>query len=77
MKSWPKSLLLGIAILILGSGPLLAIELAAELGLTSDPNPNPVIEGMICGITLWPALALIAFGLFRLKRWPVQSRWEF
>jgi hypothetical protein len=32
---------IGLILLILGTGPLLAIVLAAELGLLGDPNPNP------------------------------------
>ena len=32
----------GIVCLVLGTGPLASIMVAASLGLTDDPNPNPV-----------------------------------
>ncbi|HUO89690.1 MAG TPA: hypothetical protein VMU08_10980 [Rhizomicrobium sp.] len=73
MRSWPLSLLLGIGLLVVGAGPLLAIIVAASLGLTSDPNPNPIGPGLLFFFTFWPALGLIAFGVLRLmaqKRTP-------
>jgi len=54
---------IGLALLIVGTGPLLAIIAAAELGLLSDPNPNPIGPGLLAGITFWPALVLIVWGL--------------
>ena len=54
---------IGLAILIVGTGPLLAILIAASLGLLSDPNPNPVGPGMLAGLTFWPAAILIIWGL--------------
>jgi hypothetical protein len=50
-------------LLILGTGPLLAIVLAAELGLLSDPNPNPIGPGLLAFFTFWPAVIMIALGL--------------
>jgi hypothetical protein len=38
----------------LGSGPLLGIIVAAKLGLTHDPNPNPIAFGILAGLTFWP-----------------------
>lgn len=32
----------GLALLVLGTGPLLLFIIAAGLGLTSEPNPNPI-----------------------------------
>jgi len=66
MRSWPASLLLGLALLIAGATPLLTVIVAAELGLTSDPNPNPIGPGLLFFATLWPAVGLIAFGVLRL-----------
>ena len=37
----------GLAILLLGATPLIAIILAADVGLWPDPNPNPVGPGML------------------------------
>jgi hypothetical protein len=50
---------IGLVLLILGTGPLLAIVLAAELGLLSDPNPNPnpIGPGLLAFFTFWPRLA--------------------
>jgi hypothetical protein len=53
----------GLALLILGTGPLLLIALATELGLTSDPNPNPIGPGLLAFFTFWPAVILIVLGL--------------
>lgn len=54
---------IGLALLVLGTGPLLLIVVAAELGLTSDPNPNPIGPGLLAFVTFWPAVILIAWGL--------------
>lgn len=53
----------GLALLVLGTGPLLLIIVAAGLGLTSDPNPNPIGPGLLAFFTFWPAVTLIAWGL--------------
>ena len=54
---------IGLALLVLGTGPLLLIVVAAELGLTSDPNPNPIGPGLLAFFTFWPAMILIVWGL--------------
>ena len=59
---------IGIGLLILGSGPLLMIIMAAKLGLTRDPNPNPVGFGILAGLTFWPAIILLAIGISRTSR---------
>ena len=43
--------------------PLLAIMLAAALGLLSDPNPNPIGPGLLAFFTFWPAVIMIVWGL--------------
>ena len=58
----------GLALLVLGSGPLLFIIAAAAVGLWPDPNPNPIGPGMLCGLTLWPALICIVVGVVRVRR---------
>ena len=52
----------GVVLLVLGSGPLLTIILMAALGLTKDPNPNPVGFGIIAGLTFWPSVILMIVG---------------
>ena len=52
----------GLILLLLGSGPLLGIILLAWLGVTKDPNPNPVGFGMLAGLTFWPSAVLIIVG---------------
>ncbi|MGB6350766.1 MAG: hypothetical protein WBG10_12140 [Pseudolabrys sp.] len=54
---------IGLAVLILGTGPLLAIIAAAALGLLSDPNPNPIGPGLLAFFTFWPAVIMIVCGL--------------
>ena len=53
----------GTLILVVGSGPLLTIILLAKLGITKDPNPNPVGCGMLAMFTFWPGLILMLVGL--------------
>ena len=60
----------GIVCLIIGTGPLASIMGAARLGLTDDPNPNPVLQGMLAGLTFWPSVGLIAIGIWRVRTSP-------
>jgi hypothetical protein len=36
--------------------------------LTHDPNPNPVLEGMLAGFTFIPSIVLLICGLVVLVR---------
>lgn len=56
----------GLALLVLGSGPLIGIVLGASLGLT-DPNPNPIGPGLLTFFTFWPSIALMLAGLARRR----------
>ncbi len=58
----------GLALLVLGTGPLVVILLAAGLGLTRDPDPNPIGPGLLAGVTFWPAVALLVAGVARVRR---------
>ena len=58
----------GVILLVLGSGPLLTVILLAWLGLTKDPNPNPVGLGIIAFLTFWPSVILIGVGVARSCR---------
>ena len=53
--------------LVISSGPLLVMFLAATLGLTSDPNPNPIYFGMMAMFTFWPGLILMGIGIYKEK----------
>ena len=65
-RNWP--LLLGMVFLFLGTGPLAIVMLAAKLGYGADPNPNPVLVGMLAGLTFYPSLGLIAWGIYRRRK---------
>lgn len=58
----------GLALLILGSGPLLAVIVLAALGLTRDPNPNPVGFGLLFFFSFWPAVICLGLGILRVRR---------
>ena len=58
----------GLALLVIGTGPLVSIMLAAKLGFTDDPNPNPVIFGILAGVTFWPSLIMILIGVQMVRR---------
>jgi hypothetical protein len=52
---------IGIALLVLGSGPLLvSVAYAWSQG---DRNPNPVGPGILAMFTFWPSIILIVIGL--------------
>jgi hypothetical protein len=60
-----RLLWIGSALFALGSGPLLITILLASLGLTRDPNPNPVGFGIVAFFTFWPSVILIVIGIAR------------
>jgi hypothetical protein len=66
-RAWPL-FALGLILLIVGSGPLITVILLAKLRITSDPNPNPVLFGIMALFSFWPAIALVLFGIARLLR---------
>ena len=59
---------IGLALVVLGWGPLLLIVLLAALGLWPDPNPNPIGPGLLFFITFWPAVACLAIGAIQTRR---------
>ena len=58
----------GLGLLLVGSGPLLFIILAAAVGLWPDPNPNPIGPGLLFFFTFWPAVICIIIGVVRVRR---------
>jgi hypothetical protein len=62
-----KLVLIGLGLLVLGSGPLWGIILAAELGLLSDPNPNPIGPGLLAFFTFWPAVICLVAGVIHVR----------
>jgi len=66
LQSWWVRI--GVALLVLGSGPLLFIILAAPIGLWPDPNPNPIGPGLLFFFTFWPAIICIIVGVVRVHR---------
>ena len=61
---WTK---VGLGLLIIGSGPLLFIIVAAAVGLWPDPNPNPIGPGLLFFFTFWPAVICIVIGVVRVR----------
>jgi len=60
--------LVGFVLFVVGSGPLLLTLTAAALGLTRDPNPNPVGFGILAFFTFWPSIILMVVGAVRARR---------
>lgn len=52
----------GLALLLVGAAPLVAIIVAAEVGLWPDPNPNPVGPGLLCFVLGAVATVCLAIG---------------
>ena len=57
----------GLALLVLGSGPLWTIVLLAALGWWPDPDPNPVGPGLLFFFTFWPAIICLIVGVARVR----------
>lgn len=70
MKRYLRSKLVkvGLALLVLGSGPLWGIVFLAAVGLWPDPDPNPIGPGLLFFLTFWPAMICIGVGAFRVRR---------
>ena len=66
-RRWSRLLWIGIVLLIAGTGPLVGIMAMAAVGMTQDPNPNPVGFGILAAVALWPSLGLIAIGIWRTR----------
>lgn len=60
-----RAFVIGLALFVIGSGPLLTVILLASLGLTKDPNPNPVGFGILAFFTFWPSVILMVVGVIR------------
>ena len=60
----------GAALLLIGSGPLAAVIVLADLGLTKDQNPNPSGFGLLAFLTFWPAVILMFLGFLTSRRRP-------
>jgi hypothetical protein len=58
----------GAILLVVGTGPLLTVIALARLGLTRDPNPNPIGFGMLAMLTFWPGIILIVLGVVTARR---------
>lgn len=56
----------GLALLVLGSAPLIAIIVAAGIGLWPDPNPNPIGPGLLFFFSAVVATACLAIGAVRV-----------
>jgi hypothetical protein len=62
-----KIVLVGLGLLIFGSGPLLGIIVLANLGLWPDPDPNPIGPGLLAALTFWPGVICLGVGIMRVR----------
>jgi hypothetical protein len=60
----------GSILFVVGCGPLLRVIIAATIGLTRDPNPNPIGFGILAGLTFWPSVIMVAAGIWRRRGSP-------
>jgi len=60
LRSWWVRI--GLALLLIGSAPLLIIILAAQVGLWPDPDPNPVGAGLLFFFPALMATICLAIG---------------
>jgi len=60
--------LLGVLGLLVGTGPLVGVLVAAKMGWTADPNPNPIGFGILAFLSFWPSVLVLALGIgFRVS----------
>ncbi len=59
---------MGLVLFVLGSAPLLIIIALASLGITKDPNPNPVGFGIMAMFTFWPGIGIMIISLFKKNK---------
>ena len=55
----------GVAGLVLGTGPLLLAVAIAHL--QGEPNPNPIGPGILAGVTFWPSLICLIVGVLKVS----------
>lgn len=58
----------GLVLIVVGWGPLLAIIALASVHLWPDPNPNPIGPGLLFFFTAWPALICLGVGAAQVAR---------
>jgi hypothetical protein len=58
---------IGLALMVLGWGPLWAIIFLAAIGLWPDPNPNPIGPGLLFFVTVWPAIICLGVGVVQVR----------
>lgn len=64
---WRSGLVkLGLGLLVLGVGPLVAIIVLAAVGIWPDPNPNPIGPGLLACLTFWPGVICLVVGVIRV-----------
>jgi hypothetical protein len=70
MKAYLQNrwVMISLALVVLGWGPLVGIILLAAAGLWPDPNPNPVGPGLLFFVTFWPAVFGFIVGAFQVWR---------
>lgn len=70
MKSLFKNryFLSGLILFVVGSGPLLVTLGLAGIGITDDPDPNPVWFGIMAMFTFWTGLILMVLGFITNRR---------
>src|SRR5262249_28253294 len=62
---WVK---IGVVLVVLGWGPLLAIVALDSIHLWPDPNPNPIGAGLLFFFTFWPAVICLGVGASQVAR---------
>lgn len=63
-----RDLIVGVILLVVGSGPLVSGMIAGKLGLVDDPSPNSRVLGTVAWLTFWPAILLIVVGVLQVQR---------
>lgn len=59
---------IGLVLVVVGWGPLLAVICLAAIGLWPDPNPNPIGLGLLFFVTFWPAVVCLGIGAVQVQR---------
>jgi len=71
--SGARLLAAGLALLVLGTGPLLTIVALSSLGRVAA-DPNPMGPGLLAFFSFWPAVGISAVGIKRIIAERVRNR---
>lgn len=63
-----RLILIGLAVLLLGTGPFISVLLGERFGVAFDPELKRARLGVMAWIAAWPGVTLIILGVWRARK---------